>query len=67
MVVQFYHAHPSPPSRAVYMTIRALGIEHDLHIINLFGGETKTPEYLQVNSRGKVPAIIDGGFKLGER
>jgi len=66
MVVQFYHAPPSPPSRAVYMTIRALGIEHDVHPINLFAGEQKNPEFLKVNPRGKVPAITDGDLCVAE-
>ena len=67
MVVQFYFHPASQPSRAVYMTIRALGIEHDLHIIDLFTGENRKPPYLKINPRGKVPAIVDGDFSLSER
>ena len=67
MVLQFYHHPASQPSRAVYMTIRALGIEHDIHVIDLLSGKQKSPEFLKINPRGKVPAIKDGDFCLGER
>jgi len=66
MVLQFYHHPASQPSRAVYMTIRALGIEHDIHIVDLLSGKQKSPEFLKINPRGKVPAIKDGDFCLGE-
>jgi len=66
MVLQFYHHPASQPSRAVYMTIRALGIEHDIHIVDLLAGEQKKPEFLKINPRGKVPAIKDGDFCMGE-
>lgn len=66
MVLQFYHYPPSPPSRAVYMTIKALGVEHELHITNLFKQEHKTPEYAKINPRQKVPAIVDGDLHMGE-
>jgi len=48
------------------MTIRALGIEHELHVVDLLQGEHKKPDYLKINPRGKVPAIVDGDLSLGE-
>jgi len=66
MVIQFYWHPGSPPARAAYMTLRALGIEHDLHFIDLLTGAQKKPEYLKINPGGKVPAIVDGDFQLSE-
>jgi len=66
MVVQFYWHPASPPSRAAYMTLRALGIKHEVHLVDLLKGAQKDPEYLKVNPMGKVPAIIDGDLRLSE-
>ena len=67
MVVKFYHFEPSPPCRAVYMTLKALQIEHEVIKIDTWKSENETPEYRQINPRGKVPAIIDGELHMGER
>jgi len=66
MVVHLYFHPASQPSRAVYMTIRALGIEHECHVIDLLSGEHKKPEFLKINPQGKVPAIVDGDLRLSE-
>ena len=67
MVVKLYHFSPSPPGRAVHMTLKALGIEHEIHTISTFKGENKTDSFLKINPRGKIPAIEDGDLCLGER
>jgi len=48
------------------MVIKALGIEHEVHHINLLKGEQRTEEYAKVNPRQKVPAIVDGDLAMGE-
>lgn len=49
---------------------RALWIMHELSIpfehVGLEMKDLKNPDYLQVNPNGKVPAIVDGEFKLFE-
>jgi len=49
---------------------RALWIVHELGIpfehVAMEMKDLKTPEYLKVNPNGKVPALVDGEFKLFE-
>lgn len=43
-----------------------LGLENELIMLNPMQGDMKTEEYLKINPVGKMPAIIDGDFKLSE-
>ncbi|HYD07393.1 MAG TPA: glutathione S-transferase family protein [Reyranella sp.] len=49
---------------------RALWIAHELDIpfehVPMEMKDLKTPDYLKVNPNGKVPAMVDGDFKLFE-
>ena len=38
----------------------------DVHHVSFKDKETQSPEYLAINPMGKVPALIDGDFKLWE-
>jgi len=67
MPLQLYHFHISPPSRSVLMTLKALGIDFEVKPVNLFEGEQKKTEYLKINPRGKVPALMDGNVNVYER
>jgi len=66
MVLTVYHFYGSPFSRAAYWTVKALGVDHELVMINLFTGDNKKESFLQVNPRGKVPAIKDDDFTMSE-
>merc|ERR1712136_141762 len=66
MVLTVYHFNGSPFSRAAYWTVKALGVEHELVVVNLFQGDNKKESFLQVNPRGKVPAIKDDDFTMSE-
>jgi len=48
------------------MTIRALGIEHEANVVDLFTGEHKKAPFLAINPKGQVPAIKDGDLCLSE-
>lgn len=37
-----------------------LAIDIEVHEVDYFGGELRSPEYLAINPRGQVPALIDG-------
>jgi len=64
--VEFYWDPVSPPSRCVHMTLKALGEKFVEKRLELFKGETKTPEFLKINPAGKVPAIKVGSFTMSE-
>lgn len=48
MSVQLYYYPLSPPSRAVLLTVEAIGLEMELIEVNLMAGEHLTPEFEEV-------------------
>lgn len=46
--IKLYYSELSPPSRAVLLTAKALGLELDLKEINLAAGEHLKPAFLKV-------------------
>jgi len=67
MTIEFYYMAPSPPSRMVWMILKALNLEFVPKIIQLTKREQKQPEYLAINPRGKIPALKDGDYVIAER
>ena len=67
MTLTFYSNVVSSPCRAVWLTLKTLGVDFVLKEIDFGGNEHKSDEFLAVNPRGKVPAIKDGELCLGER
>jgi len=61
----FYHPL-SFPSLAPVFTASAIGGEYQTEVIDLGAGQQSSPEYLAVNPLGKVPAMQDGDFSMGE-
>lgn len=48
MPVQLYYFPPSPPCRAVMLTVEAIGLEVELILVNTMAGENLTSEYEEV-------------------
>jgi glutathione S-transferase len=46
--------------------LEELSVPYEYISLNLQAGEHRQPEYLAINPIGKVPAIVDGDFKLWE-
>ena len=67
MSVQFYWYPGSSPSRAVKYFLTATNTPYETHFVDIFAGDQKKEDYLKINLRGKVPAIVDGDFQLAER
>ncbi len=55
----------TPNGQKVPILLEELGIEYEIHPINISSGEQKTPEYLAINPNNKIPALVvpdaDGG------
>lgn len=66
MSITFYAGSGSPPSWKVWLTLEHKKIPYDLKMLSFDAGDQKKPEYLAINPRGLVPAIVDDGFALGE-
>lgn len=46
--------------------LEEIGVEYELISLDLQAGEHRQPEYLAINPMGKVPALVDGDYKLWE-
>jgi glutathione S-transferase len=66
MALTFYFGSGSPFAWKVWLTLEHKGIPYTAKRLSFDKDETRTPEFLKVNPRGKVPAIVDDGFALYE-
>src|SRR6266567_2971794 len=60
-----YHAAPSRSS-IVHWMLEEVGEPYDIHFLSLKNGDNRTPDYLQVNPMGKVPALRHGDTVITE-
>lgn len=64
MTISFYYGSGSPFSWKVWLALEHKQLPYVLNVLHLQQGEQKTPEYLRINPRGKVPVLIDDGFVI---
>jgi glutathione S-transferase len=60
-----YHAAPSRSSIVRWM-LEEIGEPYDIHPVSLSKGDNRAPDYLAVNSMGKVPALRHGDVVITE-
>ena len=65
-VLDFYHA-PQTRSTGVLILLEALGVDYQLHLLNLKHNEHRQAPYLAINPMGKVPAIRHGEAVVTEQ
>lgn len=61
----YYHPISFPALGALFAA-EAIGLDYERVMVDMQNQEHKTPEYLQINLFGRVPAMVDGDFKLSE-
>ena len=66
MALEIYWASGSCNAWRVQLALEIKKVPYQAHLLNISRREHKSPEYLAVNPRGKVPAIRDGDFTLYE-
>ena len=66
MVLTFYYGSGSPYSWRVWLALEHKQIAYELKTMSFSAGDLRQPEYLAINPRQKVPAIVDAGFALYE-
>ncbi|XP_073817740.1 glutathione S-transferase 4 [Musca autumnalis] len=64
--MDFYYLPLSAPCRSVLMTAKALGLELNKKLLNLFEGEHMKPEFLKINPQHTIPTLVDNGFSIWE-
>jgi glutathione S-transferase len=66
MAITFYYGSGSPYAWKVWLALEHKGLAHEARRLTFDPDQTKTPEFLKINPRGRVPAIVDDGFALFE-
>lgn len=66
MALTFYYGSGSPFAWRVWLALEFKAIAYDQKMISFSAGDLRTPEYMAINPRRKVPAIVDDGFSLYE-
>jgi glutathione S-transferase len=64
--VKIYDFAPSPNARKVRFVAYELGLEPTFTNVNIFKGESRTPEFVAKNPNGRIPVLEDGGLMLWE-
>lgn len=66
MALTFYAGSGSPYAWKVWLALEHKGIPYDLKMLSFDKGDTKSPAFLAVNPRAKVPAIVEDGVAVSE-
>ncbi|HNB29006.1 MAG TPA: glutathione S-transferase family protein [Alphaproteobacteria bacterium] len=66
MALTFYYGSGSPFAWKVWLTLEHKGIPYEGRRLSFDNDDTKTPQFLKINPRGQVPAIVDDGFALAQ-
>ncbi len=66
MTIQFYAGSGSPYVWRVWLALEHKALPYQLHVLSFQAGDLTKPEFLAINPRHKVPAIVDDGFALYE-
>ena len=66
MAIELYWGSGSPFAWRVMLTLEVKGLAYESKLLEFSKGDHKTPAYLQLNPRGKVPTLKDGGFVVYE-
>lgn len=66
LAIELYWGSGSTPSWRVMLALLLKGVPYTSHLLSFSKRETRTPEFLAMNPRGKVPTLRDGEFVLNE-
>ena len=66
MALTFYYGSGSPFAWRVWLALEHKKIPYEMKTISFSSGELEKPDFLAINPRHKVPAIVDDGFSLYE-
>ena len=66
-MIDFY-TWTTPNGRKVSILLEELGVDYEVHSINITQGDQNSPAFLKISPNNKIPAIIDrdNGMSLME-
>ena len=64
-MIRFYY-HPTPNPLKISLFLEETGLPYEVVPVDTSKGEQHSPEFRKINPNGKVPALVDGDFKLFE-
>ena len=65
-MLTLYTFHNSICTQKVFITLAEKELEFDEEVVNLFGAEQYSPEYLKINPKGVVPTLVHEGRAIPE-
>ncbi len=65
-MLKLYHNDMSVCAQKVRVALAELGLEWESRHLKLRGDEQLRPEYLRINPKGQVPALVDGDIVIVE-
>ncbi|MEL0028853.1 MAG: glutathione S-transferase family protein [Perlucidibaca sp.] len=66
MSITIHWGSGSPFAWATLLALEVKELDYDSRLLQLSQGEHKTPEFLALNPRGKVPVLVDGDKVISE-
>ncbi len=61
-----FYWHPTSSASPVASALAELEVPHERVLIDIRGGEQRTPEYLAINPNGQVPCLVVDGTPMFE-
>jgi glutathione S-transferase len=65
-MIDFYYGSGSPFAWRAWLALEHKQLPYNFHLLSFQAGDHKKPDYLAINPRHQVPAIVDDGFTLYE-
>lgn len=65
-MIELYHNDMAVCAQKVRLALEELGLEWTSHHLKLRGDDQLRPEYLSINPKGQVPALVDDGLIVVE-
>lgn len=62
----FYYGSGSPYAWKVWLALEFKQLPYEFKLLSFDKGDTRSPEFLALNPRGKVPVLVDDGHVFSE-
>ncbi len=66
MAITFYCGSGSPFAWKVWLALEHKQLPYEMKMLSFSAGDLKKPEYLALNPRGKVPALVEDDVRIYE-